>query len=77
MIVFNDIEDEMKSIFNTFSGKFLNKLPYFKKVNPTTENVTVWLFNRLTPVLEKLDAELVRIEVGESPTRSYCIDIRH
>lgn len=77
MIVFNDIEYEMKSIFNTFSGKFLNKLPYFKKVNPTTENVTVWLFNRLTPVLEKLDAELVRIEVGESPTRSYCIDIRH
>ncbi|WP_407888172.1 6-carboxytetrahydropterin synthase [Levilactobacillus sp. N40-8-2] len=73
MIVFVDIEKKMKEIFDSFSGKFLNTLPYFKTINPTVENVTTWLFNLLSPVLEELNAELVRLEVGESPTRSYCI----
>lgn len=75
MIVFNDIEKQMHTVFDTFSGKFLNELPYFKTVNPTTENVASWLFDLLTAKLETLNAELVRIEVGESPTRSFCISI--
>ncbi|RRK11676.1 6-pyruvoyl tetrahydropterin synthase [Lactiplantibacillus garii] len=76
MIVFNQIEKQLNGIFDTFAGQFLNTLPYFKTVNPTVENVTVWLFNLISPALEELGAELVRLEVGESPTRSYCITVR-
>lgn len=75
MIVFNDIEKKLKEVCDTFEGKFLNKLPAFQYVNPTTENVAMWLFNLFTPRLEELNAELVRLEVGESPTRSYCISL--
>ena len=46
---------------------------YFKEINPTVENVTIWLFDLLSSILEELSAKLVRIEVGESPTRSYVI----
>lgn len=75
MIVFRDIEQAIKDVLDSFSGKFLNKLPYFKEINPTVENVTVWLFNLITPEMERLSARLIRIEVGESPTRSYCITV--
>lgn len=75
IIVFRDIEQAISDVLDSFSGKFLNKLPYFKEINPTVENVTVWLFDLITPEMERLSARLIRIEVGESPTRSYCITV--
>jgi 6-pyruvoyltetrahydropterin/6-carboxytetrahydropterin synthase len=73
MIVFRDIEQKIQDVLGSFSGQFLNQLPYFESINPTVENVTIWLFDLITPEMEKLSAELTRIEVGESPTRSYVI----
>lgn len=73
MIVFRDIEKKIQEILGNFSGQFLNELPYFKDINPTVENVTIWLFDLLSSILEELSAKLVRIEVGESPTRAYVI----
>ncbi|MBU7554114.1 6-carboxytetrahydropterin synthase [Pediococcus ethanolidurans] len=75
MIVFRDIEQAIKDVLDSFSGKFLNKLPYFKEINPTVENVTIWLFDLITPEMEQLSAQLIRIEVSESPTRSYSIEV--
>lgn len=75
MIIFRDIEQSIKEVLNGLSGKFLNELPYFKTINPTVENVTEWLFDLITPELEELSARLIRIEVSESPTRSYCISV--
>ncbi|WP_186803293.1 6-carboxytetrahydropterin synthase, partial [Lapidilactobacillus concavus] len=62
-------------IHKIFYTLFLNELPYFKTINPTVENVTEWLFDLITPKLEELSARLIRIEVSESPTRSYCISV--
>ncbi|WP_082409194.1 6-carboxytetrahydropterin synthase [Secundilactobacillus paracollinoides] len=68
MIIFNDLENTIKDILNSFAGKFLNTLPYFKDINPTVENVTVWLFDLISPALREEQAKLIRIEVSESPT---------
>ncbi len=76
MIIFNDLENTIKDILNSFAGKFLNQLPYFKEINPTVENVTIWLFNLISPALREEQAKLIRIEVSESPTRAYCISVR-
>ncbi|MCT4397748.1 hypothetical protein EFN70_03585 [Pediococcus ethanolidurans] len=45
------------------------------EINPTVENVTIWLFDLITPEMEQLSAQLIRIEVSESPTRSYSIEV--
>ncbi|KRL42312.1 MAG: 6-carboxytetrahydropterin synthase [Liquorilactobacillus nagelii] len=74
-VIFKEIEDTIHKVFQTFSGKFLNNLPYFKETNPTVENVTVWLYQLLTEAFLALGIQLIRIEVGESPTRSYCISV--
>ena len=76
MIIFNDLEKAVNRVLAGISGQFLNQLAYFEKVNPTLENVTIYLFHLIGPELEKMQANLIRIEVGESPTRFYCISAK-
>lgn len=73
MIVFDEIEVLLKEFFFDYSGNFLNDLAPFDKINPTIENVTTHFYRELSEKLMKINATLVRIEVGESPTRFYCI----
>ncbi len=76
MVAFYDLEKELSGVLKGLSGKFLNELPAFEKVNPTVENVTTYLFDALDGVMRSRGARLVRIEVSDSPTRAVCIDIR-
>jgi len=75
MVAFFDIEKNLHEALDGLSGKFLNDLPEFKTVNPTVENITEYLFNKIDTILRENKAELVRIEVSDSPIRSYCIDV--
>lgn len=75
MVAFFDIEKDLRAALNELSGQFLNDLPEFKEVNPTVENVTEYLFDKIDGILRRSGAELLRIEVSDSPTRSYCIDV--
>ncbi|KRL93278.1 6-carboxytetrahydropterin synthase [Levilactobacillus hammesii] len=75
MVSFFDIEKSLNTAIDELSGKYLNDLPEFKVINPTVENVTEYLFNEIDGILRKNNAVLLRIEVSDSPTRSFCIDI--
>ncbi len=75
MVSFFDIEKSLNKAIDALSGKYLNDLPEFKVINPTVENVTEYLFNQIDGILRQNNAVLLRIEVSDSPTRSYCIDI--
>lgn len=70
---FNEIEDSIHLVIDPLEGQFLNNLPAFEKVNPTLEELSAYLFRRIDQQLESLKCELLRIEVGESPTRYYCL----
>jgi len=76
LIPFNQIEDLLKTTFGHYSGKFLNEVAPFDTINPTLENITKILFKLLSQVLKENQASLVRLEVGESPTRFYCISLK-
>ncbi|WP_236008112.1 6-carboxytetrahydropterin synthase [Levilactobacillus andaensis] len=73
LVRFNDIEDDLKGVSARYSGQFLNEIPPFDKINPSLENITRYFYKELTAVLAKSQAKLMRLEVGESPTRFYCI----
>ncbi|HJE86218.1 6-carboxytetrahydropterin synthase [Levilactobacillus brevis] len=75
MVSFFDIEKSLNKAIDELSGKYLNDLPEFKVINPTVENVTEYLFNEIDGILRQNNAVLLRIEVSDSPTRSYCIDV--
>lgn len=76
MVAFYDIEKNLHQALDEMAGKFLNDLPEFKTVNPTVENVTEYLFNKIDKTLQDNGAQLLRIEVSDSPIRAYCIDVR-
>ena len=76
MVAFYDIEKILHRVLDGLSGKFLNDLPEFKTVNPTVENVTEYLFQKIDKTLRENGAQLLRIEVSDSPIRAYCIDVR-
>lgn len=75
MVAFYDIEKNLHQALDELSGKFLNDLPEFKTVNPTVENVTEYLFKKIDKTLRENGAQLMRIEVSDSPTRAYCISV--
>ena len=75
MVAFFDIEKMLQSKINEYSGEFLNDLPEFKDVNPTVENVTEALFDKISATLQEHGAALKRIEVSDSPTHAYCIEV--
>ena len=75
MVAFYDIEKNLHQALDEVSGKFLNDLPEFKTVNPTVENVTEYLFTKIDKTLRDNGAQLLRIEVSDSPTRAYCISV--
>lgn len=76
MVPFNQIENELKEVSSRVSGKFLNEVPPFDHVNPTLENLTTYFFQVITELLRKRNAVLTRLEIGESPTRFYCITLK-
>lgn len=75
MVAFYDIEKNLHQALDELLGKFLNDLPEFKTVNPTVENVTEYLFTKIDKTLRDNGAQLLRIEVSDSPTRAYCISV--
>jgi len=75
MVSFFDIEKSLNQAIDGLSGKYLNDLPEFKVINPTVENVTEYLFDKIDGILRQNNAVLLRIEVSDSPTRSFCIDV--
>ncbi|HSG98994.1 MAG TPA: 6-carboxytetrahydropterin synthase QueD [candidate division Zixibacteria bacterium] len=55
---FVDLKREVNELLESLDHKDLNELEYFKKHNPTSENLAKFLFDRLA---EKLDDERVRV----------------
>jgi 6-pyruvoyltetrahydropterin/6-carboxytetrahydropterin synthase len=51
---FHDVKKIVKSILAPFDHAYLNKLPYFKKVNPTSEHISAYIYRSLKKKLPQL-----------------------
>lgn len=47
LIDFKYMKSELNRVLEALDHKYLNKLTYFKKVNPTSENIAAYVYNRL------------------------------
>ena len=61
---------KLKKIINAIADKldhqYLNKLPFFKKTNPTSENIARFIFVSVKPRLKKELVSLKSVSVWES-----------
>ena len=65
---FTVIKRVLTEILAQFDHKYLNELPEFQDINPTSENIARILFEKLAHAVAKPGIKLDRVRVCESPT---------
>jgi 6-pyruvoyltetrahydropterin/6-carboxytetrahydropterin synthase len=65
---FTVLKKHLAEILGRFDHTSLNDVPPFDKINPSSENIAVTVFNELKPRLEGTPVSLASVEVWESPT---------
>ncbi|MBO4491548.1 MAG: 6-carboxytetrahydropterin synthase QueD [Lentisphaeria bacterium] len=66
---FKLLKKELNEVLAEFDHKYLNDLPAFAGRNPTSENIAMYIYQRLKPVVTSVPgASLSRVRVCESPT---------
>ena len=69
-IDFGVIKKHLNTVMDYLDHKFLNDLPEFKEINPTSENIAKFIFEYLEKLLTTQNCKLSEIEVWESDNSS-------
>ncbi|AKL97384.1 6-carboxytetrahydropterin synthase QueD [Endomicrobium proavitum] len=72
LIDFTDLKAHLDKIMTYLDHKFLNETAPFDKINPTAENIALYIFEELKKA-ETLTAKVAEVEVWESDTSSATI----
>ncbi len=76
-IDFRDLKGIASKIMNELDHKNLNELPQFSKVNPSSERLAEYIYNRVKEELADFDGVFAdSVEVRETPSAGiiYCED---
>lgn len=65
---FKTLKKELETILNEFDHKFLNDLPDFRDVNPTSERIAMIVYRRLSAAVNVPGVRISRVRVCESPS---------
>lgn len=61
---FKELKDKLNDVLSLLDHKYLNDVPYFKKRNPTSENIARFIHGKLSKTLK----EKIKISVWETAT---------
>lgn len=59
VVDFKELKKKLKAVLEEMDHKYLNKLAYFKKVNPTSENIAKYIYQKLITKIPLLDSVTV------------------
>ena len=71
IIDFRDIKKNLKEFLAHLDHVSLNDLPYFKDVNPTTENIAKYIYQEFVKKCRPLKLKQVRVWESESSSVTY------
>ena len=74
---FAGIIDQIKKGLATYENKILNEIYPFDRIQPTTENISLYLFNTIEEMLAKMGLYLEKITLWETPTRGIKVTSRY
>lgn len=74
-IIFSDIEKNIEKYLQKFQDKYINDIDPFNTLNPTLENICIYFKESFEKLLIENNWVLLSIEISETPTRSYIIDV--
>jgi len=67
---FTELKNVLWQVLADFDHKFLNDIPYFKKINPTSENIARYIYTQLCKRLKIKSSMSLRVCVWE--TENSC-----
>lgn len=67
---FGIIKTKLNEILSELDHQYLNDLPVFKELNPTSENLARYIFEQMGKKLSQCPCEVVESEVWESEKAS-------
>ncbi len=67
---FTDLKAEFNKILDELDHHNLNELDYFRDINPSSENLAIYIYNKMKPLFDGTDIKLVSVEVWESESSS-------
>lgn len=74
-VSFTEIEKSIETILQPYQEQLLNEINPFDEINPTLENIAGYFENVVLEVLIPKNWILLTLEVSETPTRSYLINV--
>lgn len=74
-VQFDVIEKSVEKFFSEWQDKDINTIPPFDVLNPTLENLCLYFKDEMNRLLGEKGWLLRRIEMSETPARSYIIDL--
>lgn len=69
VVDFSVIKKALKSLLMKLDHAYLNETPYFKKINPTSENIAAWIYGQLK---KKFSGKVILSYVKVWETESSC-----
>ena len=72
---FLELERELKEILAPYDHRHLNELAPFDDLNPTTENMARWFYEKLEEKLSPRGLRVRRVRVWEAPAYSASYGI--
>ena len=64
---FRDINEGLNDVLESLDHCYLNELPPFQKVNPSSENIAKYLYQELAKKLNSDDVKVSKVKVSETP----------
>ncbi len=64
---FTDLKQHLGDILARFDHTCLNEVPPFDKINPSSENIAITIYDELKPKLAGTTVSIASVEVWESP----------
>lgn len=65
---FRDLKDGANQLMDKFDHRYLNEIPPFTELNPTTENIAKYIFDELSENVNTDLAKISKVTIWESPT---------
>lgn len=74
-VQFNDVERAIEQFLEQYQDKNINDVEPFNTLNPTLENICEYFKEAIRSLLVDKGWLLLKIEISETPARSYIIDL--
>jgi len=68
---FKELKERLDKVLNSLDHRYLNEIDFFKKINPTSENIARYIFDNLSKQNPKIKIKAVTVWESEDASATY------